>query len=220
MKKSIKSILFAVAALAATTAVANVTTNVFTNVTYRSQIAYSLVPVTNSVMRHVLERDGVNSVTSTNAEVLCVSCEPTDTNKLDTTKDYVWASRIAYTNVLGSLGIYADVGKFHYSAGAWTESATTHVFTTEVAYTNMNNVAVITSGDFTFEDSIIKLVDDAGVRQSVWGTNGLYTVTNVAKKIVYKPGFEVNQMLVPAISHIAVTNVYTNIYVNGINVTR
>ena len=220
MKKSITSILFAVAALATTTAVANVTTNVFTNVTYRSRISYSLAPVTNSVMKPVLERNGATSLTSTNTEVLCVSCAPIDTNKLDTTKEYVWASRIAYTNVSGSLGIYANIGKFHYSGGEWNESVADHVFETEVAYTNMNDVAVVVSGDFSFEDSDVKLVDDAGVRQRVWGTNGLHTVTNVAKKIVYKPDFEISQMLVPSISYITVTNVYTNIFVNGINVTR
>lgn len=219
MKTRLASILAAVAALVATTAVANVTTNVFTNVTYRSQISYSLVPVTNSVTRPVLERDGLTYLVTTNSNEVCVRSEPTDTNKLDTTKTYLWASFVAYTNVSGTLGIASDIGKLYYSYGSWSKSTTSSAMLTGVAYTNMNDVAVV-SGQTQFEDTYFRIVDDASHVQTLWGTNGLYTVTNIAKRIVYKPDFEVKQMLVPSIFQVADTNVYTNVFINGINVTR
>lgn len=219
MKTRLASILAAVAALVATTAVANVTTNVFTNVTYKSQISYSLVPVTNSVMRPVLERAGLTYLTVTNADEVYVQRAPTDTNKLDTTKTYMWASFVAYTNVSGTLGIVSNIGKCYYAYGVWYNEENQSTITTGVAYTNMNDVAVV-SGQTQFQDTWFNLTDDASHVQTVWGTNGLHTVTNIAKRIVYKPDFEVTQMLVPSIVQIADTNVYTNVFINGINVTR
>lgn len=222
MKKSITSILFAVAALAATTAVANVTTNVFTNVTYRSRISYSLASVTNSVMKPVLERNGCLTMRADGYKCYSTGIEYVDFKGVgESNVVFALGGKHVNTNVNGFACIYAEDLAYATYAGtntAWT-GASNCMFTSTVEQASFELTPYIT---YHCEFDAFNLYLDSNAAQiaTVWGTNGLHTVTNVAKTIVYKPDFEVKQMLVPSISYVTVTNVYTNIFVNGINVTR
>ena len=222
MKKSITSILFAIAALAATTAVANVTTNVFTNMTYRSRISYSLVPVTNSVMKPVLERNGSLTMRAGDYKCYSTGIEYIDFKGVEE-NDIVFAlgGKHVNTNVNGFACIYAEDLAWTTYQGTNTEwtGASNHMFTSTVEQASFELTPYIT---YHCEFDAFNLYLDSNAAQiaTVWGTNGLHTVTNVAKTIVYKPDFEVKQMLFPSITQAVVTNVYTNIFVNGINVTR
>jgi len=179
--------------------------------------------VTNSVMKPVLERNGYLTMRAGGD----YKCYPTATEYVDfkgvEESEIVFAlgGKHVNTNVNGFACIYAEDLAYATYAGTnttWT-GASNCMFTSTVEQASFDLAPYITY-HCEFDAFNLYLDSNAAQISTVWGTNGLHTVTNVAKTIVYKPDFEVKQMLVPSISYVTVTNVYTNIFVNGINVTR
>lgn len=224
MKTRIATVLAALAALVATVARADTVTNIYTNVTYKANVEYALKPVTNTVSTMTYERNGKVSFTS-NGGVFCLN---TTTNKVDFSKipeDYILVAALgdfSYTNVNGFVGIYAK--DFAYASSEEGEAHTwskflTNVFTSTVEYTSFQTTPLISmhceSEAFNFY-----LNDDAMDLRTVFGTNGLHTVTNVSMRAVWKDSDVVIDVLVPSTTYTPVKQVGTNIFVNGINVTR
>lgn len=220
MKTKIATVLAALAALVATVARADTVTNIYTNVTYKANVEYALKPVTNTVSTKTFERNGKVSFRSNG--VLCMN---TTTNKVDFSKipqDYLTVAALgdfSYTNANGFVGIYAkDFSYSGTSSASWSKFSN-NVFTSTVEYTSFQTTPFISMHCETDAFNFY-LKDDAMDVRTVFGTNGLHTVTNVAMRAVWKDSDVVTDVLVPSITYTPVKQVGTNIFVNGINVTR
>ena len=224
MKTRIATVLAALAALVATVARADTVTNIYTNVTYKANVEYALKPVTNTVSTKTFERNGKVSFRSDG--VLCVN---TTTDKVDlrnVPQSYVIVAALgdfSYTNVSGFVGIYAKDFSYASPVGpdgspSWSKFSN-NVFTSTVEYASFQSTPFISmhceADAFNFY-----LNDDAMDLRTVFGTNGLHTVTNVSMRAVWKDSDVVIDVLVPSITYTPVKQVGTNIFVNGINVTR
>ena len=221
MKTRIATVFAALAALVASHLPAAVTTNVFTNVTYKAKVEYALKPVTNTVSTMEFERNGIVSFRANDMYCLNTTIDKVDFSKIPQGYEIVAAlGEFSYTNVDGFVCIYAkDFGFTSTGGGAEWSKFSNNMFTSTVEYASFQSTPLINMHCETDAFNFY-LKDDATDVRTVFGTNGLHTVTNLSTRAVWANTNVVTEVLVPSVTYTPVEQVGTNIFVNGINVTR